>query len=113
GCWRTATARPSGPRSPSAELRRPAWNAPGDIPREVRNGLLLVLLLDALEDEELDAAVLRPAVLVVLLADGLGGAEAAGLQPLGVDALAVGVLVVDEVLLHRLGAVLGELHVVL
>ena len=41
----------------------------------------------AAQDDELDAAVLRPAVLVVLRADRLGLAVAVRLQAVGLDAV--------------------------
>src|SRR4051812_18000462 len=58
------------------------------------------------QDDELDAAVLRPARLVVLRAHRLGLAVAMRLQPIGLDA------VLDEVRLDRRRAILGQLHVV-
>jgi hypothetical protein len=66
-----------------------------------RRGALLL----ALQDLELDPAVLRPALFRLVVGDRLGLAEALGREPLGVDAL------VDQVGLDRGDAVVRQLHV--
>src|SRR6185437_14771458 len=67
---------------------------------------LQLRFVGALQDDELDAAVLAPALLVVLRADRLGLAVAVGLEPAGQDVALL------ERTPHRLGAPLGEVEVV-